>query len=239
MANARDRTLFVIAAFCGTKKPTSPEMFLNEFVEKMLILHEEGVAYNGDPHYLVEFNAVIADKVARDFCKGCKSHAAKKGCERCTQSGYKFENRMTFPVVTDPSPADRTNFRFRNRLDRLHHKFDSPLERLEFLDMVKQFPLNYMHLILVGVLKRWLRILVFGNVGPNDTTHQLSEEEIDEIDRRMQFYHQSLGNDFNRKGLPLRDLKNWKATELRTFLLFTGPLVLKDILSKENMTIFY
>ncbi len=44
----------------------------------MLILHEEGVPYGIDSHHPVKLNAVIADEVAHDFCKSCKSHAAKK-----------------------------------------------------------------------------------------------------------------------------------------------------------------
>jgi hypothetical protein len=39
-----------------------------------------------------------------------------------------------------------------------------------------------------------------------------------------------LPKDFQRKTRDLKDLKRWKATELRTFLLYICPVVLKDIL---------
>jgi hypothetical protein len=39
--------------------------------------------------------------------------------------------------------SNKKSNEFRSRLDHLYHKFDSPLERLDFLDMGKQFPLDY------------------------------------------------------------------------------------------------
>ena len=42
-----------------------------------------------------------------------------------------------------------------------------------------------------------------------------------------------LPKEFNRKGQTLDQLCNWKATEYRLFLLYTGPVILKEILSDE------
>jgi len=36
-------------------------------------------------------------------------------------------------------------------------------------------------------------------------------------------------NDFVRRPRSIRDVKQWKAVEFRNFLLYTGPVVLRDI----------
>ena len=40
--------------------------------------------------------------------------------------------------------------------------------------------------------------------------------------------------EFTRKLRSLSEIKNWKAVEFRSFLLYVGPIALKDVLSKEK-----
>ena len=66
----------------------------------------------------------------------------------------------------------RTNESFRARRDRLHHNNElTPLLRLR-IDIVKCFPIDYMHLICLGTFKRYLRIILHGNVGEEDSIHK-------------------------------------------------------------------
>jgi hypothetical protein len=40
--------------------------------------------------------------------------------------------------------------------------------------------------------------------------------------------------EYKRTGRPLDDVKFWKAVEFLSFLLYTGPLVLRKVLSREK-----
>lgn len=48
----------------------------------------------------------------------------------------------------------RTNDSFRSQLDRRHHRARSPLLRINDLAMIYQFPLDYMQLVCLGVIKK-------------------------------------------------------------------------------------
>jgi len=45
-------------------------------------------------------------------------------------------------------------------------------------------------------------------------------------------------SEFSRQPRPLLELDYWKATEFRQFLLYTGPIVLLNVLSKDMYTHF-
>lgn len=66
--------------------------------------------------------------------------------------------KMSFPK-TDAQL--RTDTSFMNRTDEEHHKGVSPFVALN-IGMVTHFPLDYMHLVCLGVTKRFLLLLMTG-----------------------------------------------------------------------------
>jgi len=48
----------------------------------------------------------------------------------------------------------------------------------------------------------------------------------------------NIASDFTRKSRTINEIHRWKATEFRLFLLYTGPIVLKKIISDECYTNF-
>lgn len=76
------------------------------------------------------------------------------GCQKCVVIGT-YDTRMSFLASNNEA---RTDYSFRNRHDRLHHKTKSILEQLP-IDMVQDFPSSDpLHLIELGVMKRMLKI---------------------------------------------------------------------------------
>jgi hypothetical protein len=89
----------------------------------------------------------ICDVPARSFLN--LNHNSYHGCERCIQEGS-YLGRVVFQDFESPQ---RTDISFKNKLDLDHHTGDSPLIKLR-LDPIAQFPLDYMHLVCLGVTRK-------------------------------------------------------------------------------------
>ena len=83
-----------------------------------------------------------------------------------------------------------------------------------------------MHLTWLGVVKR---IIYFLKHGP--AVCRLSYQQMCDISKKMQFLSGKLPSEFARQPRSMFEVERWKATEFRQFLLYTGPVVLKDIIS--------
>ena len=139
---------FVIGLFYGTSKPSSLDEYLDDFVTEMTQLKSEGFLYK-DHKYEVQISSIMCDAPARSFIKSVKSHSGYGGCDKCSQHG-EHDKGMTFPESNAPL---RTDVTFDEMSDKDHHTGVSPLTKLN-VGMVSQFPMDYMHLVCLGVMKR-------------------------------------------------------------------------------------
>lgn len=94
--------------------------------------------------------------------------------------------------------------------------------------MVRDIPLEYLHLILYGAMKRLLTLWTVG------TAHfKFSEADIIEISKKHVHAGATKPTEINRPNRSLNCLSFWKAAEFRTFLLKTGPVALRYHLTEE------
>ena len=168
----------------------------------------------------------VLDAPARSFVKCIIGHAGYNACERCTIEGSRVQHRTVY--LNNDSWEKRTSAEFSSGAFIGNHQQSlSPLVELG-IDCVNQFSLDYMHLVLLGVVKR---ILQFLKKGPNGC--RLSNQLISQISDRLISHNGRMPSEFNRQPRSLDDLCYWKATEFRQFLLYHGPVVLKGIVSSE------
>lgn len=152
--------VFPIAIFHAYAKPNSLADYLSEFIVEAKTLLQDGVRIENK---LYQFNlqAIICDAPARSFLKCIIGHTGYHSCERCKIKGQYLQNRIVF----NDFGADerRTDQEFRSlSYQHSHQKNEiSPLTELN-LDMIKHFPLDYIHLVLLGVVKRLLNFLTKG-----------------------------------------------------------------------------
>lgn len=77
-----------------------------------------------------------------------------------------------------------------------HYNAASPLEELPSIDIITDFPLDYLHLVWLGVMKRLLKIWLEQH--PNCFSKQ-QQRLVDDVIKLCSF---QLPNDFNPKGCP-------------------------------------
>ncbi|KAA3675989.1 uncharacterized protein DEA37_0009129 [Paragonimus westermani] len=144
-----------------------------------------------------------------------------------SQEGIRVARRITFPSSHSPL---RTHESFIRQSNLAHHIGDSPFCDIP-IDIVSTFPLDYMHLVCLGVTKRMFDLWLFS---PIDRNLRLSANSVTVISARISDLQADIPCDFPRRCRPLTEVKRWKATEFRQFLLNIGPVVIRGILDPRK-----
>jgi hypothetical protein len=166
----------------------------------------------------IKLNLFTLDAPARCAVLQTHYYNSVKGCSRCDINGIYRKNRMCFPgIVGNP----RTNASFRDKNDTAYHLGISILEEIEDIDLVNDFVLDYLHVVLLGAFRKWLNLL-FGIRGiyPIDV--------IKKISAKFMSFNESIPPEFQRPIRPLEKLKCYHGHELRAILLYAGMVALKD-----------
>lgn len=97
-----------------------------------------------------------------------------------------------------------------------------------YVSLKWDFPFEYLHLLCLGVTKRLVTSYLTNNFGL--LRCRLTKSMQSELNERVSFYANSLPNEFVRKIRPFSCIQYFKASEYRTLLLYTGPILFCKIL---------
>ena len=153
-----------------------------------------------------------------------------------TKKGFYDHGRVVFDKVQE-NVMLRTNGLFQanhyatpDSSGKCHQLSISSLSELP-IDMISVFTLDYMHLVCLGVTRRMLYHLKGHYKGIFEG--RLSSAQIQEVSNILMSLNGKLPSEFARQPRSLAELDRWKATELRSFLLYSGPVVLKGIVDPK------
>ena len=121
-------------------------------------------------------------------------------------------------------------YRFKNKLPNPHHV--SILTTVQHFDIVQDVPTDYMYHFLgvvMNVLQKLTSVSLF----------KMDEVAINRISSRLLFTRDYFPREFQRKPESLSVLSSWKASQVRSFLLYVGVVVFRGILSPEKLEHFY
>lgn len=199
-------------------------------------LENNGFRFENNPIIPFCIRAFCLDAPAKAFLLNIKGHSGFSSCTRCDCKGTHLVNRMSFPTKV---MKKRTHEEFLNKTDPSYH-LDGDITILSKLnvDLVKSIPLDYMHLVCLGVVKKLLLLLI--NKAPlhlrisRSKQNGVSFSKYDTINSSLILCSSMIPVEFNRSCRTLDLISRWKATELRTFLLYAGTVVLHDNISEKQ-----
>ena len=180
--------------------------------------------------FSILIHCVVCDAPARSLIKCTKLYSGYYGCDKCSQKGSYVEGKVTFPEFENL--LIRTDASFRTQENKEHHHAVTPFCQLP-IDLIMNFPIDYMHQSCLGIMKRLLNAWIKG-----PRVYRLSASQKDIISNRLIHIAPSIPSFFARKPRGLDDIEYWKATEFRQFLLYTGRIVLRGVLEHHIYTNF-
>lgn len=245
--NSRNR-IFAGLWFGGVKPLMN--VFLLPLIEELKTLYEKGVSVilNRKKTLLraVLLN-VVCDAPARCLVQNFVQFNGFYGCGCCITKGLSVKtsakgSMLSYPYEYTEDPSECGHSPLRTHSETVRHSMDAEvtgksqygvkghtiLTNLGYFDIIRGVTVDYMHCVLLGVQKMLLTLWT-------DTTNKSEKFYIGGfipvLDDRMKAL--TTPNLINRSPRCIADLKHWKATEFRSFLLFHSVCCLQGILSEE------
>ncbi|XP_063234238.1 uncharacterized protein LOC134537581 isoform X2 [Bacillus rossius redtenbacheri] len=216
--------ILIIGIYHGYEKPKSANDFLHDFVEEAVFLCKEGLCINGK-NFSVLIGQLICDAPAKSFVLNVKGHSGYSSCTKCCVQGDYRERRICFPVN---EANKRTDDAFLHLQDDDYHLGISILVQIPNFGPVSNVPLDYMHLVCLGVTRKMIHLWLKGNA-----CVRLRSSNVAVISDCLESIRGYTPSEFARKPRSLTFLNLWKATEFRQFLLYTGPVVTQSVLEND------
>lgn len=209
---------FPEAIFCGNSKPNF-EDFFSDFIANVNNVISYGFSFN-QKLYAVRVKGFLCDAPAKASVKNVKPFNAYNGCDYCITKGS-YEGRVVFDELDAPLRTDN-NF---NSYEE-HKLGESPLKQIKGIKMITNFPLDYMHLVALGVVRKLIHLWMSGPLKV-----RIGATAVTVVSEKLLQLAAFFPTNFARKPRSLRCVGLWKASEFKAFLLYTGPLVLKGVIS--------
>jgi len=227
VANESKTKPFPIGIYFGPDKPASLNNFLHDFAYELSEILQDGIMV-GKNIVDVKIRSFICDAPARAFICQTIQHNGFEGCSKCTAKAWKIGGTTVYPTCRG---EPKTDIGFKNRVYPKYHKTTvDPVSELEKLNvgMVSQVPLDPMHLIDLGVTKKVLTLLI-----DDKSCSKIKKEDVLQLSEKLLSFAPYIIKEFARKPRSLDEVKRWKATEFRQFVLYTGVVALKGIVSDD------
>lgn len=217
------KKVYIVGVFYGTSKPNDADEFIQHFVNEAVDYVTNGFTFN-DQSYDITIDGIICDAPAKAYLLGIKCHSGYSSCTKCDIYGT-YRKGVCFP---NENSKPRTDEKFKN-FEYLKEKFQlkrTSLTKIPKLGLVTGVPLDPMHLLFLGVVRKIIYILLFGA-----TRRKLPAHIINAISQILIALRDHVPYEFARKPRDLKYIKIFKATEFRLTGAYTGIVAFRKHLS--------
>ncbi|KAK3917881.1 LOW QUALITY PROTEIN: hypothetical protein KUF71_007313 [Frankliniella fusca] len=204
---------FIIVAHRGKSKPDDVNTYLEAYVQEARELIENGIEYETTSWM------PLPDPLS-NVLLGIMGLFLEKNVEAVHVLNTQTYVNLLAPLRDDQG-ADQS---FLERRNALHHTGDSPLEQIPTA-MVSSFRLDPLHIVYLGVVKRWLNFVV----GTTKRRGILDRDQVKTLNLRLQELKEFVPRDFSRRPRPFQEKAKFRATEMRRILLYNGLALLYDL----------
>lgn len=220
--------VFMVALYHGNVKPDANE-FLTDFVNECVELSQNGI-YINSIRYHFKLTMLICDTPAKSYILAIKGHSGYFSCTKCDIEGDMANRVMCF--VDTENLHKRSDYSFRNKVQPDHHIGTTILLKIPNFNIIDNVPIDYMHCLLLGGMKHFLCNKVYGWIYGRPP-YKLRARDVNKISEHLLKLKKHIPCEFSRKTRPITECKRYKATEFRLLLLYTGPIILKDVISSK------
>ena len=218
----------------GQLKPNI-KLFLANFTNELSSLGKACEFEDGNGKLIpsiCRIQSVVPDLPAKSLLFNIKQYNGKFGCSTCTHPG-RYDNQVharLYEYSTSSNVATRTAHDTRSFAE-IAESTGIPVFGIKgknifgrLVDIPDNLPIDWMHCVCEGIMKRqlfkrWLETCYSGK--PYSLLGFASE--IDEMYLSIKVPH-----DFTRKPRSIAEVKHWKASEFRLFVLFSGLACLRE-----------
>ncbi|XP_071639678.1 uncharacterized protein [Temnothorax longispinosus] len=220
------KQVFLIGIYCGEAKPKDSNNLLEQTVNEAIYFINNGIAVN-NTLFNIRVSGIICDAPAKAYILKVKSHNGYYSCTKCIIKGEYIDDTNCFPY--DRNEVLRTDENFRNFAYNNNYQIGQTiLCNIPYLGLVTNVLLDHMHLVCLGIVRKLLLLWI-----TKPFYFKLSIAKKKQISTALINFRKYVPVEFSRKPRDLNYIKLWKATELRQFLLYTGPIALKGILDES------
>ncbi|XP_029157325.1 uncharacterized protein LOC114929811 [Nylanderia fulva] len=231
----------LLAGIMVVKQEPTPKLmnlYLTVFVEQADALREKGISMTLDSGQTTFTSTTLCfstDSVARALTQYRVKYNGYFGCSYCYQKGT-YISTMRYPFVNE-NPELRTHESHMRDIQQFHSsqsliqsrgvKGNSVLNSISNFDMVWGFPFDYMHTILLGVVKHIWELWV------KTSLIHLTAAKIKNIDESLL----KIKPPHDVKKLPhvISDQSNYKAKDWKLWLLYYSIPICLDYIPKKYL----
>ena len=243
---ARKEQILMCGVWFGAKK-NNWISYSKPFLDELRLLGTVGVEWRRKGESMVtkvSTHAIVCDAPARCMVQGTHQFNGAFGCTWCMQEGEVvqrgngharvYEHIANVPERTHAGVIQSAKIVMRDNVE--HHngvKLASPLLALPAtcgVDVVRSFSVDYMHAVLLGIVRQMLELWFGSRWNGSDFSLRCSMNVVDSKLLSIKPPH-----DLSRTPRSLRDFNHWKASECRNWLLYYSVPCLSETMRMKYL----